>query len=139
MTRARHVPAIDLEHRRAVKAGAPAAADWRELMAWASGSAPLGGYEWARWLDMVSGALVVWVNAWQSSIDAGRAPPPETLAKLTAHRDGLRALRTQLYLLSIANAREQLPEIAAPVITPPCVATMPLPVVSAVLQQGRLI
>jgi hypothetical protein len=60
---------------------------------------------------MVSGALVVWVNGWQASIDAGKQPSPETLAKLEAHRDGLRALRSQLYLLSICNARQQLREL----------------------------
>ena len=112
MTRARHFPVIDLEYRRSVKAGAAIAADWREMMAWASGGSPKGEYEWARWLDMASGALVVWVNAWQASVMAGRAPPPETLGKLEAHRDGLRALRSQLYLLSICNAREQVRAIA---------------------------
>ena len=108
MTRARHVPIIEFEYRRTVKAGSPAAADWREMMAWASGASPTGEYEWPRWLDMAAGALVVWVNAWQASIDAGRSPDAATLARLLAHRDGLRALRSQLYLLAMANAREQL-------------------------------
>lgn len=119
MTRARHIAVIDLELRRAVKVGAAAANDWREMLAWARGDSPVGEYEWARWLDMAAGALVAWVNAWQASINAGRAPPPETLAKLEAHRDGLRALRSQLYLLSIANAREKVRALRERIIVMP--------------------
>lgn len=138
MSRARHVPVIDLEYRRAVKAGAAIAADWREMMAWASGGSPTGAYEWARWLDMASAALAQWVNAWQASIDAGRAPPPETLAKLEAHRDGLRALRAQLYLLSIANAREQLQQLPKVAAAAPSIMQPPRPVAPAA-QQGSLL
>ena len=111
----RHIPTIELELRRAIKSGAAQAGDWREMLAWASGGSPEGGYEWALWLDMAAKALVSWVNAWQVSIDAGRQPAGDTAAKLAAHRDGLRALRSQLYLLGIANAREQVRALPQPI------------------------
>lgn len=142
MTRARHIAIIEFEYRRAVKAGLPAAADWREMLAWASGASPTGEYEWARWLDMAAGALVVWVNAWQASIDAGRSPDAATLAKLEAHRDGLRALRSQLYLLAMANAREHLRELPERVASVPVFVPPPVKHVAAQqapLRQGSLI
>lgn len=142
MSAARHVPVIELELRRAIKAGAPTIADWREMLAWASGGSPKGEYEWARWLDMAAAALVVWVNAWQESINAGKQADGDILAKLASHRDGIRALRSQLYFLSICNAKEYLRELRAaekPAAVPAPVITSPEPRKPVQAPMGRLL